>query len=91
MSPIKMFEYMASGVPIIASDLPALREVLQDGKNCLLAAPSDVTAWLIALDKLLQNPSLARAIGQRGHEDYEREYTWTRRAQRILSAAESIG
>ncbi|GAG00742.1 unnamed protein product, partial [marine sediment metagenome] len=39
MSPLKMFEYMASGKPIIASDLPALREVLKQGKNAILVDP----------------------------------------------------
>ena len=39
-SPLKLFEYMASGRPIVASDLPSLREVLADGRNALLVEPA---------------------------------------------------
>lgn len=86
MSPMKMFEYLASGVPLISSDLPVLREVLRDGKNSLLAHPVRLEAWLSALDRLLTQPSLAQAIGAEGHKQYRREHTWTQRARRILEA-----
>ena len=40
-SPLKLFEYMAAGRAIVASDLPAIREVLRDGENALLVTPGD--------------------------------------------------
>lgn len=86
MSPMKMFEYLASGVPLISSDLPVLREVLSDGKNCLLAHPSRSESWLAALDRLLADPALAQSLGAEGHQQYRREHTWTYRARRILEA-----
>lgn len=87
MSPMKMFEYLGAGVPIISSDLPVLREVLQDGDNCLLAAPADAGAWLAALQRLDADPELAARIGAHAHAQYERSHTWTRRAEAILAAA----
>ena len=87
MSPIKMFEYLASGVPVISSDLPVLREVLADGKNCLMAVPDSPDSWLAALDRLIAAPGLAMVIGNQGHLDYVREHTWTQRAKRILDVA----
>lgn len=87
MSPMKMFEYLASGVPLISSDLPVLREVLRDGENALLVPASDVRDWVAALDRLVSDPTFAQALGQRGHEDYNSKHTWTRRAQRLLAAA----
>lgn len=87
MSPMKMFEYLGAGVPIISSDLPVLREVLRDGYNCLLVPPSDAGAWVAALARLGNDPELAASIGATAHTQYEQQHTWTRRAERILAAA----
>jgi len=86
MSPMKMFEYLACGVPIISSDLPVLREVLKDRVNCLLVEPSEIVAWLSAVDRLVENPHLAMAIGKQAHLNYKSEHTWTLRAKKILDA-----
>jgi glycosyltransferase involved in cell wall biosynthesis len=90
MSPMKMFEYLGAGVPIISSDLPVLREVLHDGRNCLLVQPSDTQAWISALDRLHADPGLAERIGTAAHAQYERQHTWTRRAERILAAVKEL-
>ncbi len=86
MSPMKMFEYLAAGVPVISSDLPVLREVLRDGHNCLLVPPSDAQAWVAALDRLEADPELAERIGAFAHAQYKAQHTWTRRAERLLAA-----
>jgi glycosyltransferase involved in cell wall biosynthesis len=90
MSPMKMFEYLGSGVPIISSDLPVLREVLRDGENSLLANPSDIDSWLSALDRIEENPELAARLGSNAHDQYERQHTWTRRAEKIIEAARQL-
>ncbi|WP_326693589.1 glycosyltransferase family 4 protein [Streptomyces sp. NBC_01766] len=59
-SPMKVFEYMSHGLPMIASDLPVLREVLQDRVNCLLRPPGDPAAWAEALGELLADEALRR-------------------------------
>ena len=89
MSPMKMFEYMASGVPVISSDLPPLREVLVDGVNALLVTPGDAGAWVSALDRLLEDESLARSLGATAHEQSQREYTWDIRARRLLALGDA--
>jgi glycosyltransferase involved in cell wall biosynthesis len=86
MSPMKMFEYMATGVPILSSDLPVLREVLEHEKNCLLVPPADEQAWVAALDRLRGDCDLAVRIGAQAHRDYADHYTWTRRAEKIIEA-----
>lgn len=90
MSPMKMFEYLGSGVPIVSSDLPVLREVLRDGENCLLVPPTDVEAWVGAIKKLENQPEMASRIGFAAHAQYEKHHTWTRRARQILAAAEQL-
>lgn len=90
MSPMKMFEYLATGVPVLSSDLPVLREVLRDGENALLAKPDAVDAWLAALDRLLDAPDLARALGDTAHADYRAHHTWRARAERLMAAAADL-
>lgn len=90
MSPMKMFEYMAAGVPIISSDLPVLKEVLTNQVNAMLVCPDDPKKWIEAVDELIENPKLADSIGIQAHNDYRNKYTWTKRASTILDVAKSL-
>ncbi len=90
MSPMKMFEYLGAGVPIISSDLPVLREVLSDGHNSLLVPPEDIDAWITTLARLGDAPDLAARIGATAHVQYEQQHTWTRRAEQIIAAVRQL-
>ena len=81
-SPLKLFEYMASGRPIVASDLPAIREVLRDHENAILAEPGNPQALVAHIQKIRDDPALAARLAARAAEDV-REYTWARRAERL--------
>ena len=81
-SPLKLFEYMASGRPIIASDLPALREVLND-KNALFFRPEDITDLARAVKMLKSSPMLGYHLSRQALADVK-EYTWGKRAKKIL-------
>ncbi|MCB1959398.1 MAG: glycosyltransferase family 4 protein [Rhodocyclaceae bacterium] len=87
MSPMKMFEYMGAGVPIISSCLPVLEEVLRPESNCLMVPPDQADAWLVAMRRLIGDSQLADAIGARAHQDYLEAHTWSARARHILSMA----
>jgi glycosyltransferase involved in cell wall biosynthesis len=84
-SPLKLFEYMAQGRAIVASDLPAIREVLTDGRTALLVPPGDAGALADAIDRLRRDPglSLRLATAARAHAS---NYTWERRAIRLEAA-----
>lgn len=84
MSPLKIFEYMAAGKAILASDLPVLREILHDGENALLLAPDDPEAWAAALRMLRDAPARREQIGARARADLLARYTWAQRARHIL-------
>jgi len=84
MSPMKMFEYMASGVPFIASRLPVLEEVLCDGENCLLALPNDINDWSSCLQRLCDNPELGERLALKAYSEYLSDYNWLSRANKIL-------
>lgn len=83
-SPLKLFDYMAAGAPIVASDLPALREVLRHEENGLLVPPGDPSALASALKRLLGDADLATRIGRQASLDVKK-YSWDARADRILA------
>ncbi len=83
MSPMKMFEYMASHRPVVSSDLPVLREILSHGVNSLLVAPDDVDAWVKAVEKL-KSSSLRRNLAGQAYLDFTRLHTWDIRAGDVL-------
>jgi glycosyltransferase involved in cell wall biosynthesis len=85
MSPLKLFEYMAAGKPIICSDSPVLHEVMKHDVNCLLCPPDDITAWENALNGLAGSTKLRKRLGAAARNDFEQNYTWQRRAERILA------
>ncbi|NTV37906.1 MAG: glycosyltransferase family 4 protein, partial [Anaerolineales bacterium] len=81
-SPMKMFEYLASGRAILTTDLPVLREVL-DESMAVFATPGDVDSWASALSELLADEKRRQALGQHGRTAAER-YTWVERARKAL-------
>jgi len=83
MSPLKAFEYMAAGKPIVASRLKVIGEVLEDRRNALLVPPDSVTEWAGAIQMLKDNEPLSRAIGERAHNDVQK-YSWDERVKKIF-------
>lgn len=81
-SPLKLFEYMAAGRAIVASDLPAVREVLRDGETALLVDASRPEAFAGAIMRLLSDRPLAERLARRAAAEAA-GYTWARRAERL--------
>lgn len=84
-SPLKLFEYLTLGRPIVASNLPAIREVLTDRETALLVPPGDPDALATALTRISTDPALAERLG-RGARALAPDYTWARRAERLETA-----
>jgi glycosyltransferase involved in cell wall biosynthesis len=85
ISPMKLFEAMAAGRVIIASDLPPLREILQHGRNALLVKANDPAAWDEAVNRLVGDTPLAQRLAYQARED-AKAYGWPNRARGIASA-----
>jgi glycosyltransferase involved in cell wall biosynthesis len=83
---LKLFEYMASQRPIVASALPNIVTMLQHETNALLAEPDNSVSFKEAVERLLKNPSLGDAIAEHAFQDVQ-NYTWENRAARIIQFA----
>jgi glycosyltransferase involved in cell wall biosynthesis len=88
-SPLKLFEYMAAGKPIVASDLPSIREVLRNEENALLVSPGDALALAAGVRRLLDDPALADRLSRTAATDV-RAYTWDRRGERLDTPLQQV-
>ena len=79
-----LLEAMACGVPCVSSWRDAIPEIVTDGETGLLVEPGDVTALAEALERLLLDEPLRRAMGVRGRERVLRAFRWDQVAERIL-------
>lgn len=82
-SPLKMFEYMSYAKPMIASDLPVLKEVLDD-QIAIFAAYDKAESWMEAVEALI-SVDKREQIGVKAYQRFRENYTWEKRAERILA------
>jgi glycosyltransferase involved in cell wall biosynthesis len=82
-SPIKLFEYMASCRPIVATSLPAVREILEDMKNAILVEPDNLGSLVNGLRRVLEDSVLAEKLATQASSDVKK-YTWEERVKKIL-------
>ena len=90
-SPLKLHEYMAAALPVIAPDQPNLREVLTPEENALLVPAGDGDALRSALARLIRDEDLRARLGQRAQRTIEeRDLTWRGNARRVTAAVEAL-
>jgi glycosyltransferase involved in cell wall biosynthesis len=83
-SPMKLIEYMAMGLPIVAPDLPSIRAAVEDGKTGRLFPSGDMERMREAVLALLADPGEAKALGRRARAHVFAELTWDHHAQKVL-------
>ena len=90
-SPLKLFEYLFVGLPIVAPDSANIREVLSDGDNGLLFHPDSESSFHAVLGRLLADEDLRRRLASRATETVRlRDLTWAGNARRVTRLAESL-
>jgi glycosyltransferase involved in cell wall biosynthesis len=90
-SPLKLFEYMAAGLAVIAPDQPNLREVLESDANALLVTPDDGAELCAAIERLVSDPALRCQLGKAARRTVvQRDLTWRGNARRVIAAVEGL-
>ena len=83
-SPTKLFEYMAMGKGIVASDLDQIGEVLQDDHTARLVKPGDAESLMHGLKSLIDNPETRKRLGEAARREVVAKYTWKEHTRKII-------
>jgi len=89
-SPLKLFEYMACGIAVVAPNCGQIAEVVRDGENGLLYPPGEFKGLVGACERLLVNPKLRFALGQAAASTIRDQYTWDKNVERLIALASSL-
>jgi glycosyltransferase involved in cell wall biosynthesis len=89
-APLKILESMAAGTPVVASDLPAVRELMADRTHGRLVAPDRPAELARAIRVLLEYPDTARAMGERGRRRVAEEFSWAATRAKMAAIYRSI-
>lgn len=89
-SPTKLFEYLSSGKPVIASKLGQIGDIIVDGETGILVTPGDVEELAKAILRVADDPALGARIGANGRDMVASKFTWTRNAARVFEAFDKI-
>ncbi len=88
MSPLKLFEYMAAGRAILATNLKAIKEVLTDNVNAILVEPDNAQSFMSGFEKLLNDPALRDALASNAKKSVK-GFSWDQRVKNIIEYAQS--
>lgn len=83
--PVKLFEYMAAGLPVIVSDFPLWKKIIEEADCGICVDPLNVDEIAKAISCLIANPAMANEMGLRGRRAVSEQYSWIGESQKLLS------
>lgn len=84
----KLFDYMGAGLPVVASDVPPMRRIVEETESGLLVSPENSQALADALLRLFRDIGLCRRLGENGRAAIAGKYAWSNDAARLVAAIE---
>lgn len=90
LSPMKLFEYLATGVAIIASGVGQMAEVIENNVNGLLVTPGSITELTRAINALIENPHLRSELGHQARETAIQKYSWEKYISRLEGVFQAV-
>ncbi len=88
--PVKMFEYMSAGIPVIASDFPYWKEIIEGAKCGLCVDPLDSQKIAKAIEYILSHPNEAKKMGQNGKKAVIEDYNWNKEEKKLYKIYEEV-
>jgi glycosyltransferase involved in cell wall biosynthesis len=88
--PNKLFEYMYAGIPVIASNFPLWQDVIEKNQCGLCVDPLDKTAIASAITYFIDNPNVAREMGNNGRKAIEQKYNWEAESIKLISLYQQL-
>ncbi|MGI5880015.1 MAG: glycosyltransferase family 4 protein [Syntrophomonadaceae bacterium] len=88
--PNKMFEYMSAGIPVIASNFPLWKEIIEGNKCGICVDPLNIIAIADAINWIMDNPEQAKQMGENGRKAVEDKYNWEKEGNKLLKIYEEL-
>lgn len=88
--PIKMFEYMAAGLPVIASNFPLWKQIIEENECGVCVDPTNASDVKNACEKLLHDPQLGQKMGKNGRNAVISKYSWASEEQKLINLYREI-
>jgi len=88
--PVKLFEYMSAGLPVIASSIPKWQSIVEEHRCGLVVDPLDIDEIAAAIEWIFEHPEEAEAMGERGREAVEDQFQWSSQGEKLISFYDKI-
>jgi glycosyltransferase involved in cell wall biosynthesis len=88
--PIKLFEYMAAGLPVLTSDFEDWKEIIEENKCGYCVDPFDRKMQMEKVEFILNNPLIAEQMGRNGRNAIKEKFNWSAEAQKLIKVYTNI-